>query len=56
MLIAQRLPANFRRPVAVLQVCTLLFFTDFADDWKGLPDSCANGCAVPALSLHEQDG
>ena len=56
MLIAQRLPANFRRPVAVLQACALLFFTDFADDWKGLTDSCANGRGEPALSLHEQDG
>ena len=43
----QRLPATFRRPVAVLQVCTLLFFTDLADDWKGLSGPCANGCAEP---------
>ena len=32
MLVVQRLPATFRRPVAVLQVCTLLFFTDPVDD------------------------
>ena len=34
MLVVQRIPATFRRPVAVLQVCTLLFFTDPVDDWK----------------------
>ena len=32
MLVAQRLPETFRRPVAVLQACTLLFFTDPVDD------------------------
>ena len=47
MLVVQRLPANFRRPVAVLQACTLLFFTDLADDWKGLSGPCANSCAEP---------
>ena len=34
MLVVQRLPANFCRPVAVLQGCTLLFFTDPVDDRK----------------------
>ena len=32
MLVVQRLPVNFCRPVAVLQACTLLFFTDPVDD------------------------
>ena len=47
MPVVQRHPANYHRPVAVLQACTLLFFTDLADDWKGLSGPCANSCAEP---------
>ena len=47
MLVVQRLPANFRRPVAVLQVCTLLFFTDPVDDRKHQSVPRRYYCAVP---------